>query len=444
MKQLILAVVFSIAACAEITSITDYNVSIKAPSTMSVGSVPAFLVYNDLPAGGPTLEITRVTVPEGATWLCGGGWDFRNTCLTRRTGEIYISNGTNAVGPVAIFVSGLQPGTHTVEVETRAKDASGAWLTRSTSQTISIQAIPDRRKMPELAKWQQVMLKGAKKYCVTGTEDYGMFTWELHAWYYDGAKVFFQVADWTGDPLFEKCAWNIARQYATRAIAINGAFAGYRVFTDGLAEAYKRSGDPLYRDAIKALAYGGAYSKSGGMPHEHLIRETAYALVAYNNLERVGEPKHPMADRAVNYLLTHFDAFLTSNYSLYQSFFIGLASHALIERYEIDHDPRIPVAIKKMADHTIAKTWTGTALLINPEPKGPKCDWGCQQPNTDLLNLSAHAFAWYGATFGDEEVRKLARDMFAHSLDTDVLFYGKQFSQNYWLSFKTVKHLFGL
>ena len=45
-------------------------------------------------------------------------------------------------------------------------------------------------------------------------------TWEGNVWYYDGIRVYYLIADYTGDPSWEKCAGKIFNA-TTRSITVS-------------------------------------------------------------------------------------------------------------------------------------------------------------------------------------------------------------------------------
>jgi hypothetical protein len=153
--------------------------------------------------------------------------------------------------------------------------------------------------------------------------------------------------------------------------------------------------------------------------------------------------------RAVDYLLGYVDmVFNQRSYTLHQVFFDGLAAEALINYYEhtkdneATRDPRVAPAIRTILDWIIAQGWNGSlnALVINPDFRGPKCSWGCQEYNTDLINLTVHAFGWYWRLSGQDIYRHYGDMLFAHSLDSDISYSGKIFSQNYRNSFDYLRY----
>ncbi len=307
---------------------------------------------------------------------------------------------------------------------------------------VSSQPAPAKkgRDFPGLKKWEQNMIFLGKRWC-NPTKTYG-FGWEADVWYYDGTRIYFQIADYTHDPSWNKCALNIAQQYRGYVLQNSGKLPGWRVFSRGMRMAWQRTGDDSYKQAVILLARNSAYAYKAGGPSDLLIRETAFIVEAYLEAERVGEPRNPKLEQAVGYLLGDFQRlFVTGGYQLNQPFFDGLAAEALIDYYEVTQDPRIPPAIKLMCDGLWAKGYNDKnhEFFYNTDPQGPTCSVSCMKYIPDLTNLIAPAYAWYWRYSNDDLYRREADEMFGHAMDTDIGYSGKIFSQNYRWSFDYVR-----
>ncbi|MFN3325271.1 MAG: hypothetical protein ACK5AZ_17395 [Bryobacteraceae bacterium] len=387
------------------------------------------------------LFFNNVQVPQGFTWqiFCASGDE---KCWTHHSGRTYNWGG---VAPVLFRLSA--PSTATpMDYQVMITFEAGGEI-QNVPITFSVRPTPTLpppgtppAPIPGLSLWQDTMLTLAAKWCKP-TEAMA-FGWEQQVWFYDGARVFFQVSDYTKNSQWDACAFNIASQYADYVIGSNGVIPGWRVFPHGLRMAYERSGEEKYRQAVILLANGGGFARRGGSVNDAFIRETAFVAEAYMEAEKVGAPRHKHFGRAIDFLLGHFDSlFETNNYSIHQTYTDGLAAKALIQYYQLTNDPRIPLAIKKMLDWLWTHGWNHSTkqLLINPDPPGPKCSWGCQQYNTELINLVAPAFAWYWNLTGDSNYKLRGDEMFSRALATDISYSGKAFSQNYRWSFDYVR-----
>jgi hypothetical protein len=297
---------------------------------------------------------------------------------------------------------------------------------------------------PGLAKWQNDMMSLGRKWCDGKTYGFG---WEQDVWYYDGTRVYYQLADYTQDPFWNQCALNVARQYRDYVISNSGKIPGWRVFPRGLRMAWERTGDDSYKQAVILLATNSAFAWSAGNPSDAVIRETAYVAEAYMEAERVGQPRNPKLQQAARYLMNDFQRiFITGGYSLHQPFFDGLAAEALIDYYTLTGNPSVPPAIKLMLDGDWAKAYNQTThqLAYNPDPTGPTCNTGCQSYVPDITNLLDPAYAWYWSYSQNDTYRQEADIMFGHALDTDIGYDGKIFSQNYRWTFDFVQWRTGI
>jgi hypothetical protein len=285
-------------------------------------------------------------------------------------------------------------------------------------------------------------MKGAQKFC--NPNAFYNFGAESEVWFYDGARVYFQIADYTGDSSWTACALNIASQYRNWVIRAGGQIPSWLVFTQGMRMAYERTGDASYRTAIQLLATYG-YVRWQTSVDDRLIRETSFALNALIDAERTGEPRSPHLYRLADYLLGHYDRlFVAKTYSIHQTFYDGLAAEALIDYYELTKDPRIPEAIKVMLDWMWDYGWDkgNHRLIYNPDPPGPTCSaktGGCQTYNNAVINMVVPAFAWYWRVTGNSLYQQRGDEMFQHAFDADLTYFGKTFSQNFRWSFNYLR-----
>ena len=160
-------------------------------------------------------------------------------------------------------------------------------LTRSSSFPLNISAMPgplarvgnpsSNPPLPGLADWEQQMVEYGRRHC-DKERIISHSTWEGGMWYYDGARVARQIADYTGDDFFNECATYFNSTYRQYVLDAGGVIPGWRVFTKGFLEGFKRTGDPLDKEALIALATRGLYRDYLTPSGE---REHAYALNAH-------------------------------------------------------------------------------------------------------------------------------------------------------------------
>jgi hypothetical protein len=389
------------------------------------------------------LQLTPVTT--ASTWyvnsvrLSGSPVPFEVTCRVATCPvDAYGRFVANGLVILRLTAPATAAGSYTLTIG--SIDAAGA--AASTNVAINVLTPPSpvvagplagAPPMPGLGKWETTMKTIGAKYCPTASTIYA-FGIETDVWYYDGARVYFQMGQYTKDPAWDTCALRIAQQYRDYVLTNNGGLPGWRVFTQGLRMAWEKTRDDRYRQAVVLLAKNSAFANYAVAVEPATIRETAYIAHAYMDAELVGEPHNPRLDRAIDFLLGHFDQiFLSRTYSIHQVFYDGLAAEALIRYYELTRDPRIPPTIKTMLDWVWNSGWDKSRfeLVINPDPAGPRCSWGCQQYSTDLINFVSPVFAWYWSVTGDPIYQQRGDELFAHSLDQDISYSGKAFSHNY-------------
>jgi hypothetical protein len=385
-------------------------------------------------------------LPTGVTASIRCGQSECRAGGTLYPGKVYYPNGGTQVfvdfdvsssAPVGsyVFTLILEPvggDRKEVQIPLRVSNLSPVRIRRPTS------APP----IPSLSQWESTMVTLARKWCdpanPTATMSFGV---ETQVWYYDGAQVYFDVANYTGNPAWNACGLNIASQYRNYVLNASGRVPGFRVFTAGLSTAYHMTGDPSYLRAVEAIALGGLYSH-GGFVRDDGIRETGYILRAMLDYEKLTGQRHPNLEKSATLIIGMVDQLFVSNTFIYQQIFMdGIGLRALIEYWELTGDPRVPRAVKTGLDWIWANARDPISnwLYTNPEALGPRCDWGCKNPNTDLINLSAPAFAWYWSVTGDTTILPRADELFARALDRDISYSGKIFSQNYTWSFQHVR-----
>jgi hypothetical protein len=425
-----------------------------------------------------------VTTPTGVTWrpICtGGSGPTRDACWITTSGQEFQWNEkhnpwwTNlrytaeAGAPVGEFVSVVTVTTngrdYTITVPLRVLPRPTPPIQRAFPSTI-----PD---IPGLKTWETIMTAQGQSRCPPPGTQFAFGAESSQAnpstmWYYDGGKVYLQIADYTGNhTTFDQCAYTILAAYRDHVLAGGEASHAWHVFPHGLRMAYERTKDDRYKLAVHQLAYNTLVSPQAGVLNgltwgqyfdpmlpgtpESGIRELAYITQAYIASEQLGEPRHPQLSRAVDSLLGHFDVlFRNHTWALHQTFYDGLAAAALIEYFELTKaespDWRIPEAIRQMCDWIWDRAYDQNRhqLVYNPDPSGLTCKAtgdptaDCQTYNTILINLVAPAFAWYWSITGDETYLQRGDELFQHALDTEP-WSTKEFNQAYRWSFDYVK-----
>lgn len=382
-------------------------------------------------------------LPAGVTAAVGCGTS--GNCFTR-SGRRFDWQGNSSFLRIELSVDpSAPPASFVLQFWVEAPDGI-----RTVQVPLEIAPVPELYlRQPstfsaDLLRWESNMVRLARRWCnpdnPTERMSFGVGT---QVWYYDGAQVYFDVAAYTGDARWNGCGLNIASQYRDYVRNNNGRIPGYRVFTAGLSSAYRMTGDSTFLDAVRLLATNSLYAEAN-LVTDDWIRELSYVLRAMVDYERLTGIRSPHMERAVVNLIGMFDQlFVSETYTYHQLFMDGLGMRALIEYWELTKDPRIPPAIQVALDWIWEKgrdPVTGR-LYINPDPVGPKCDWGCRgtsPPNSELILLISPAYAWFWAVTGNDLYRHRADSLFARAFDTDISYSGKIFSQNYTWSFAQV------
>ena len=291
--------------------------------------------------------------------------------------------------------------------------------------------------IPELALWEKNMVEFGAKY----QDQRAMTTWEGAVWYYDGQRVFFQLADYTHDEKWKQAAQNSAETYRGYVLNNDGKIPGWRIFPHGLFEDFKRNGDVKSKEAVIALSKRSAYAFKGGGESAELSRETAYILQTYLFAEELGAPKHPMRDEAVKFAFAHMDQwFGKKSAPLLKPFMVGLTCEALIRWHEKTRDPRVLPAIKGAADWMWAHAWVAADQAFWYERKVPYETAPADEKGAPDLNLLvAPIYAWLYLRTRDVKYRDEGDQVFAGGVRKAYLGGGKQFSQSYRWSFAYVQ-----
>jgi hypothetical protein len=421
-----------------------YRLNFTGPRNVYQGFDTVVQFWAEFDGAPSNLYFTRVNVPSG--------FSYHLMCNPRMAECFRDPKGLFQYGGVArvqLWIKAgpdVAPGDYSLSFET---DAGGD----PQQLTIPLRVIPippapapEKRAappIPKLGEWKRTMRDLAGLWCNPRHSSEPLaFGVESQVWYYDGARVYFQIADYTGDRKWENCAFDVARQYRDYVIAAHGKIPGWRVFADGLRMAYERTKDETYRQAVMLLVNNSPFAEQGGAFGSETVRENAYAAEVYMNAEKLGAPRNPKLARVIDYLFAYFDmSFVSQVTPGHQTFMDGLAAEALIEDYELTKDPRVLPTLEMMCDWMWRDGWDRRRkqLVYNPEPKGPNCTDRCQTYATDLVNLVDPAFAWVWRMTGDEKYRTEGDELFAHALDSDITYSGKIFSQNYRWSFDYVR-----
>jgi hypothetical protein len=296
--------------------------------------------------------------------------------------------------------------------------------------------------------------------------------------YYDGARVFYQIADYLGDPKYNgtpwvQCAQLAAVKYRDQVLSDKGA-APWNNFSSGPRMYNQRAGDLLSKQTVHLLATsafaadstrtGGGFNPDYGSRYD-MAREIAYAIKNHLDDEALGAPHRARFNELVNHAIKHYDQWFVSKQAQtnpipsqdgpigIQPFMVGLNMQALIAYYEKYQDPRIPSLIRLATDELYKLAWrpTGGGFYYNSG-----IGTGADQAEPGLNLLIAPAYAWMYKMTGETMYRDRGDEIFAagvhythcaSSPDSTCpgvtkggyLWSGKQFNQQYVWSIDYVR-----
>jgi hypothetical protein len=314
--------------------------------------------------------------------------------------------------------------------------------------------------IPELARWKTQMVSYGQKACLQyaslATDDE-----RLGATYYDAIRVYEQIADYTGNAVWDDCASKAKAIYRGYVLRNNGSVPGYWNFTTGFRMDWERNSDALSKQAAILLSQHAAYCADTApldwSAGTNRSREVAYCIMSYLDAEDLGAPRRPRLTSLTDQALGHLDQWFVSKTSrlpdpfplvpqaagqyYVQPFMVGLTMQALIRHWEVTHDPRVPPAVRKALDWLWARAWVATDRAFWYENWAPDGNQAFPQKKgaADLNLLIAPAFAWMYHQTGDVAYRDRGDKVFAGGVTRAYLDYGKQFNQNYMWSFDYVK-----
>jgi len=307
--------------------------------------------------------------------------------------------------------------------------------------------VTENPPIPLVGRWEQQMRSWGRKHS-DAKELARKGLWEGNVWYYDGQRVYYQIADYTGDPSWTQAAALVEKLYRDGYLLKHkGRLPGWRVFPHGLLEDYRHTEDELSKEAALLLANNSAYMRRGGGVSAALSRETAYCLGAYLVAEAFGAPRHAKFGQALDFALGHLEQWFVSRNFLEHypkgsmpPFMVGLTCEALIQYYQSSKDPRIPHAVKTAVDWLWDHAWIDANQSFyyrNADPYNPDAKLAKGAPDLNLM--IAPAFAWLYRLTGDPKYRGRGDKVFAGGVKGAWLGGGKQFTQSYRWSFDYVQ-----
>jgi hypothetical protein len=190
------------------------------------------------------------------------------------------------------------------------------------------------------------------------------------SWFYDGVMVYYNVQSLVNDgDNWAQCRENVAQVYRDN-YALKQKIFELMMFTEGYYLDYSsdsNTGTDADLQLINQLD-GEMYAPYHAVMVDvtYLQRETAYALknaiyasALQQNNSRFNNTTAFWRDYALDHVLGHVDQIcLSQNAQYFESFMTGLEAEALIQYYDVvGHDPRIPPAVKCLADYMYSSVY---------------------------------------------------------------------------------------
>jgi hypothetical protein len=406
----------------------EFTLSTYGPHTVFKGKSVLFGIEAKLSAGSDErAEVIVSGLPEWATVTFPNQEKY---CC--QTGVYRISEHNS----VKVTTSADAPlGSYTIHVTY----SSMSGVRRTASHILNVMEMPRPLQSPtSAAKSENVPLSAAKQWS-TNMVTYGrkhcnpanLSLWEGSVWYYDGIRVYYQIADITGDPFWINCAHQVKELYATYVIENQGGIPAWRVFPHGLGMDFQRTKMIDSDRALSLMLSHSAYASTSADPVSRISfensREVAYALDLLLVWEALGHARNPEFDAVVEAVFGHFDQwFISKNASYVQPFMVALSAEALISYYDMSHDPRVPAVMKLAADDIWTTHWDSKSKsFLYTEPTVRVV------PAPDLNLLIAPLYGFVYQHTGDPIYRQRGDQIFASGVANAWLDGGKQFSQNY-------------
>lgn len=371
---------------------------------------------------------------------------------TKISGNYSYSSGTVTFNPTSDL---QESSSYTVAVTEGVKGINGQSLTDTGGLTWGFSTATGDAP-PHMDVFVSRMINDGNKICNYLKTETDKNNRVLNV-YYDSARVFYQIADFTGQSSpWNGCAKvgrNVYVNDLLKSVTNPGPYgiSGYWRFGHGLMMDYKRTGDTGSLYAFQQIRNKAAFSspdvhndKARWFQHRY-SREIAYGLEQNIVAVKNGEVEHPARVAAyVDMALKHIDIWTSQNYIVsdtnwhfVQPFMTGLTASSLIQYYEYtvaqgSPDTRIPPALKAIADWVWNTTWVpnvknGYGAFIYKW-------WTVNTPRVgapDLNLLIAPYYAWVYKNTCNVTYRERADLIFAGGVKLADIKTGKRFDQSY-------------
>jgi len=377
------------------------------------------------------VDVTVTNAIPGVTWK----WADGGCCIQSATQD-YAYQGnqdvaykiststTTPVGSYTITLTAKDRGTG----EVKTLDVPVVVMPVVTPTAVVAASAPP---LPAKTRWESDMKSFGKTYCAQALSPGA----ETGVWYYDGIRVYHNIAKYLNDASYYACSDNVKAMYLPYVSSNNGQIPLWRVFAQGLRMEFERTGDPAAKSAALSLVRPPILTYV--IPQDY-SREVAYQISAMLEAELLGAPRNPKLADYVDIALGHIDQWaLSQTADFVRPFMFALTAEALIKYHTVTGDPRVLWYVQQGADWMMAHGWDATTKAFRYTDR--VVSTGGMQPTPDLNNLIVPVYGWVFFMTGDEKYRTWGDEIFTSGVNTGYLGGGKQYSQNYRWSFDYLK-----
>lgn len=344
-------------------------------------------------------------------------------------------------GSPAVKGVGLQTPSHaftstgTFVVTLTATDKDGGVSTPS-SVTVNV----TNAVVPELARWQAQMISMGRLWASSLAQTNSSFVLTD----FDAIKLYYNLADYTGDSSWLTAAANAKAAYRDRYVLPNwgGVSLGWD-YTGGLTLDAQRTGDAQSLNAVTWLNQKAAYA-ADGTPLSYTqdagrAIAVAQGMMSYMDTEALGAPHKARLDNLATQALGDLDQWFVSKTA--QASDLGSMSQvfqALIRYQAKTGDARILPALQNAADWLWNNSWSVANQAFRPIDQTAPGGFGA---SSSVSNLSiAPLYAWVYSQTGKTAYRDQGDIAFGSGVrNADLTNSSRDFNMAYSWSFDYVK-----
>jgi hypothetical protein len=259
------------------------------------------------------------------------------------------------------------------------------------------------------------------------------------SWFYDGVSVYNNVQLLVNDGEdWGQCRDNVAQVYRDNyVLPRNGNIQAFMMFSEGYYLDYEQTRNPADLTLVNEFdSHMYPPYHAGMVDVSYLQRETAYDLKNAIYASLLGQDNPRSGNHSTifwrSYLLDHVlgqvdQICLSQNAQYFESFMTGLQAEALTQYYKlVSPDPRIPPAIKCLADYMYSKAYNSVTSDPGAFPYDKwrmLTDEGYANGGSCMINLNmliAPMYAWMFQHTGLVQYQREGDEIWNHG----VLFDG--------------------